>query len=108
MVIDGLQIRRRRRGGRAILFLVPFGDGGESVLHRALGGFLVDALGWRSVFLVNLPVVALTLVGGAIVMVESRDRSSRLPDPLSALVSRAPSVSPAKPWARMTWRSAWS
>ncbi len=48
----------------------------------ALGGLLVDTLGWRSVFLVNLPVVALTIVAGALVMTESRDRSSRLPDPL--------------------------
>ena len=28
----------------------------------ALGGLVVDALGWRAVFLLNLPVVALTLV----------------------------------------------
>ncbi|MDT7575660.1 MAG: hypothetical protein QOH17_1993 [Pseudonocardiales bacterium] len=52
----------------------------------ALGGLLVDALGWRAVFLVNLPVVVVTLVAGALVMTESRDRTSRLPDPLGVLL----------------------
>jgi EmrB/QacA subfamily drug resistance transporter len=52
----------------------------------ALGGLLVHGLGWRAVFLVNLPVVALTLVAAALVMNESRDRSSRLPDPLGVLL----------------------
>ncbi len=52
----------------------------------ALGGLLVDGLGWRAVFLVNLPIVVLTLVAGALVMKESRDRSSRLPDPLGVLL----------------------
>jgi EmrB/QacA subfamily drug resistance transporter len=52
----------------------------------ALGGLLVDALGWRAVFLVNLPVVVVTLAAGALVMTESRDRTSRLPDPLGVLL----------------------
>jgi EmrB/QacA subfamily drug resistance transporter len=48
----------------------------------ALGGLVVDELGWRWVFLLNLPVVALTLVAATVVMAESRDRSARLPDPV--------------------------
>ncbi len=52
----------------------------------ALGGVLVDGFGWRAVFLVNLPVVALTLVAGALVMAESRDRGARLPDPVGVLL----------------------
>lgn len=48
----------------------------------ALGGLLVHAAGWRAVFLVNLPVVALTLAAGAVVLAESRDTAARLPDPV--------------------------
>ncbi len=52
----------------------------------ALGGLLVDGLGWRAVFLVNLPVVVLTLAAGALVMTESRDLTSRLPDLLGVVM----------------------
>ncbi len=49
----------------------------------ALGGLLVHAFGWRAVFLVNVPVVAVTLLAGLRVLAESRDRASGLPDALS-------------------------
>jgi EmrB/QacA subfamily drug resistance transporter len=52
----------------------------------ALGGLLVDSFGWRAVFLVNVPVVAVTLVAGWRVLAESRDRRAGLPDPLSVLL----------------------
>lgn len=52
----------------------------------ALGGLLVDGLGWRAVFLVNIPVVVVTLVAGAVVLTESRDVTSRLPDLLGVLL----------------------
>lgn len=52
----------------------------------ALGGVLVDAFGWRAVFLVNVPVVLITLVAGRFVLTESRDPDARLPDPLGALL----------------------
>ena len=52
----------------------------------ALGGLVVDGLGWRAVFLLNLPVVVVTLVAATVVMAESRDRGARLPDPAGVLL----------------------
>ena len=52
----------------------------------ALGGLVVDVLGWRAVFLLNLPVVVVTLVAAILVMTESRDRGARLPDPAGVLL----------------------
>ena len=52
----------------------------------ALGGLVVDGLGWRAVFLLNLPVVVVTLVAATVVMAESRDRGARLPDPVGVLL----------------------
>ncbi|WP_158228006.1 MFS transporter [Pseudonocardia sp. MH-G8] len=52
----------------------------------ALGGLLVDSFGWRAVFLVNLPVVAVALVAGMWVLAESRESGGGLPDPLSVLL----------------------
>ena len=37
-----------------------------------LGGFLVSTFGWRSVFLINVPIAALALVGGRVWLLESR------------------------------------
>ncbi|MCX6463417.1 MAG: MFS transporter [Pseudonocardiales bacterium] len=52
----------------------------------ALGGVLVDAFGWRAVFLVNVPIVLVTLVVGRLVLTESRDPDARLPDLLGVLL----------------------
>lgn len=49
----------------------------------ALGGLLVETFGWRAVFLVNLPLVAVALVLAVRVLTESRSPQRGLPDPLS-------------------------
>src|SRR5262245_15005473 len=51
------------------------------------GGILLEHFYWGSVFLVNLPVVALALVGVALVVPESRDPEHRKLDPLGAVLS---------------------
>ena len=45
-----------------------------------LGGLLVQTAGWRWVFLLNVPIVAVALVAAARVVTESRDRSARTLD----------------------------
>ena len=50
------------------------------------GGALIESLPWNSVFLVNLPIVAIAVVAGAILIPESRDpESPRLDLPGMAL-----------------------
>jgi EmrB/QacA subfamily drug resistance transporter len=51
-------------------------------LGPVLGGALVDSVGWRSVFLVNLPVGALALVLTALFVPESRAPRPRRIDPV--------------------------
>ena len=53
------------------------------------GGILLEHYYWGSIFLVNLPVVALALVGLVYAVPESRDPEHRRLDPLGALLSVA-------------------
>ena len=63
--------------GRAIGVVATVGPLG-SVSGPALGGLLVAQLGWRSVFLVNLPVCAVMLV--LVTASMRRDERLRMPD----------------------------
>jgi EmrB/QacA subfamily drug resistance transporter len=55
----------------------------------ALGGLLVDAFGWRAVFLINVPIgLALALVGLR-KLPESTGARRRMPDPLGTLMVAA-------------------
>jgi EmrB/QacA subfamily drug resistance transporter len=51
-----------------------------------LGGALVESVGWRSIFWVNVPVAALALVLTARFVPESRAERPRRPDPLAQLL----------------------
>jgi DHA2 family multidrug resistance protein-like MFS transporter len=67
-----------RQRTRAIA-LWSAGASGGAVLGPLVGGVLLEHYWWGSVFLVNLPVVAVLLVGGWFLLPESRDpRPGRL------------------------------
>ena len=51
------------------------------------GGFLLSHFWWGSVFLVNVPVVILALIGGWFLIPDSRDPAAPRLDPVGALLS---------------------
>ncbi|WUH94260.1 DHA2 family efflux MFS transporter permease subunit [Streptomyces sp. NBC_00433] len=55
----------------------------------ALGGVLVDAFGWRAVFLINVPVGAALVLAGIRDLPEFTGAQRRLPDPLGTLTVTA-------------------
>lgn len=55
-------------------------------LGPTLGAAVVEAGGWRWVFLINLPVGVLTVVMGRRVLGESRDPASTVPAPLGVVL----------------------
>jgi len=75
---------------RRVVFAVSIwaiSGGVSSSLGPSLGGLLVDTLGWRWGFWMNLPLCALILAVGPFVLRESaRDRATRLPDPLGVVL----------------------
>ncbi|HEY3558112.1 MAG TPA: MFS transporter [Kribbella sp.] len=56
------------------------------VLGPILGGALVDGLGWRSIFWVNLPIVVLAVVFTSLYVPESRAARGRRFDPVGQLL----------------------
>ncbi|MDN0200436.1 MFS transporter [Streptomyces sp. S.PNR 29] len=51
-----------------------------------LGGVLIDHFTWQSIFLINVPIVALAMVAGVLLMPESKAPWQK-PDPLGAVLS---------------------
>jgi EmrB/QacA subfamily drug resistance transporter len=77
------------RGERAKAIGIWSGVGALGIgLGPAVGGYLVDTLGWASVFWMHLPVIALTLVGLSIVP-ESKDARRRALDIPGAVLGTA-------------------
>lgn len=64
--------------------------GFASAVGLLLGGLLTDAdlfgLGWRSVFLVNVPVAVVTCAAGVVLVPATKERSAGRPDVLGSLV----------------------
>ncbi|QNS06827.1 MFS transporter [Streptomyces xanthii] len=67
--------------------------GFASAVGLLMGGLLTDAdlfgWGWRSVFLVNVPIAVGTFVAGWILVPATRERSARRPDVLGSVVLAA-------------------
>lgn len=54
----------------------------------AVGGVLVEAFGWRSVFTINLPLSVLAIVLGTRILRESKDETAvSMPDPLGGVLA---------------------
>lgn len=51
-------------------------------LGPVVGGALVDGVGWRAVFWINVPIIAIAIVGTALVVPESRAARARRFDPV--------------------------
>lgn len=62
-------------------------SGGGVALGPLVGGFLLEHFWWGSVFLVNVPVVIVIIVAGAVLLPEARDPQPGRLDLLSALLS---------------------
>ncbi|WP_433521154.1 MFS transporter [Nocardia pseudovaccinii] len=58
-------------------------------LGPMVGGVLIDALGWQSVFWINLPICALTLVLTTLFVPESKSATVRGLDPIGQLLAIA-------------------
>jgi EmrB/QacA subfamily drug resistance transporter len=56
-------------------------------LGPVTGGFLLSHFWWGSVFLVNVPIIAVGLIGGWFLVPDSRDPSAPRLDPVGALLS---------------------
>jgi EmrB/QacA subfamily drug resistance transporter len=62
----------------------------SAALGPLIGGFLVEQFGWRSVFLINLPICVLAMVLGQRILKESKDvNATTLPDPIGGLLAIA-------------------
>jgi EmrB/QacA subfamily drug resistance transporter len=61
--------------------------GVATALGPISGGFLIEHFYWGSIFLVNLPIVAVTLAAGIVLIPTSKDPSKPALDPVGALLS---------------------
>lgn len=57
------------------------------VVGPVIGGYLLDHFWWGSVFLINVPIVAIAIVSGFFLVPESKDPEARPLDPVGALLS---------------------
>jgi EmrB/QacA subfamily drug resistance transporter len=60
----------------------------SAALGPLIGGFLVEQFGWRSVFLINVPICVLAIILAQRILRESRDvNATTLPDPIGGLLA---------------------
>ena len=63
--------------------------GGGGAIGPIAGGYLVQHFSWHAVFFLNVPVVIIAIVGGALLVPTSKDPDSHPLDPVGALLSIA-------------------
>ena len=73
---------------RAIAIWAGFAGAGGAI-GPVLSGILLEGFWWGSVFLINLPIIAIALVGGILLLPESREHVRRRLDPLGSTLSVA-------------------
>ena len=78
--------RDPRERGRAIGVWAAVAGGGGAI-GPVIGGFLLQHFWWGSVFLVNVPVCIIALIGGYLLLPQSRDPAAPRLDPFGALLS---------------------
>jgi EmrB/QacA subfamily drug resistance transporter len=74
--------------GRAIAIWAGISGGGAAIGPVA-SGFLLEHFAWGSVFLVNVPIIAVALVTGYVLLPKSKDPHPEKLDPIGALLSIA-------------------
>ncbi|WP_219413566.1 MFS transporter [Pseudonocardia nigra] len=82
LVADAVRPEHRARAMSLVLTLIPL----SGVAGPALGGVLTDVAGWRTIFLVNLPVVAVALALSGRTIPARRPGRAGLPRPDRAAV----------------------
>jgi DHA2 family multidrug resistance protein-like MFS transporter len=86
-LIRNMFVDPRQRAVAIAVWISSFSAG--AVIGPPLGGFLLQYFWWGSVFLVSVPMMALLLALGPILLPEFRDPKAGRPDLLSALLSIA-------------------
>lgn len=61
----------------------------SAALGPSVGAFIVDSLGWRWAFYINLPIGIVTLAAGVRYLQESKDGSVRIPSPVGVVLLAA-------------------
>jgi EmrB/QacA subfamily drug resistance transporter len=64
-------------------------SGGGAAIGPVASGFLLEHFSWGSVFLVNVPIIAIALVSGYVLLPKSKDPDPDRLDPFGALLSIA-------------------
>ncbi len=84
-LISATFLNQKERFQAIAIWGAMFGVG--SALGPVVGGLLLQVFDWKAVFLINLPVIAVALIGGAVTITESRDTQVRPLDLPGVLLS---------------------